>query len=115
MDSGGAAAALCDLSPDANNANQVQTNIVQRTLPPPQQESLKQLYMSAIELCRHFWFCFPANSTFLQEKVGDRCLHEVAVDTFTGTDLTHDMFRLYECAKALKRFIKLASELFRKN
>ncbi|CAK8676549.1 general transcription factor IIH subunit 1-like [Clavelina lepadiformis] len=71
LSSDDAAAALTELSPDGavGNSEQASTNIVQRLLSPEQQSELKTLYLSASELLRHFWLCFPANTPLLQEKV----------------------------------------------
>lgn len=38
-------------------------------VPTEIQGELKHLYFAAEELLRHFWSCFPVNTTFLEEKV----------------------------------------------
>nr|CAB3251307.1 general transcription factor IIH subunit 1-like [Phallusia mammillata] len=75
IDPSQASTALTDLSPDntRNHLGESQPNAIQHLLSPAQQEGLKQLYLSATELARHFWSCFPATTPFLQEKVTRMC------------------------------------------
>uniref|UniRef100_F6RMT1 BSD domain-containing protein n=1 Tax=Ciona intestinalis TaxID=7719 RepID=F6RMT1_CIOIN len=79
-----AANALKELSSGMSSSSQTSENAIQHILSQTQQDELKQLYASLSELLRHFWTCFPANTTFLQEKVNRMC-H--SIETFQQTRL----------------------------
>ena len=71
LNSSDAFSALMELSPDGGSrlSHQSVTSDVHHLLSQLQQDQLKQLYLSATELLRHFWSCFPSTTPFLQEKV----------------------------------------------
>lgn len=64
-----ASEALKDLSSDARGCIGVGNNFIDQILTENLKIELQHLYASASELLRHFWSCFPVNTSFLQEKV----------------------------------------------
>ncbi|XP_062318570.1 general transcription factor IIH subunit 1 [Osmerus eperlanus] len=64
-----ASSAISALSPGGILMQAGTQQAINQMVPSEVQGELKHLYTAAGELLRHFWSCFPVNTSFLEEKV----------------------------------------------
>ncbi|XP_076026975.1 general transcription factor IIH subunit 1 [Genypterus blacodes] len=64
-----ATSAVVALSPGGILMQAGAQQAINQMIPSDVQGELKHLYAAAGELLRHFWSCFPVNTSFLEEKV----------------------------------------------
>uniref|UniRef100_A0A3P9KJI9 General transcription factor IIH subunit 1 n=1 Tax=Oryzias latipes TaxID=8090 RepID=A0A3P9KJI9_ORYLA len=69
MSSTAASSAIAALSPGGVLMQGGAQQAINQMVPSDIQGELKHLYVAAGELLRHFWSCFPVNTSFLEDKL----------------------------------------------
>ncbi|XP_030056949.1 general transcription factor IIH subunit 1 isoform X2 [Microcaecilia unicolor] len=69
LSSGAASCTISALSPGGVLMQGTTQQAINQMVPSDIQSEMKHLYVAVGELLRHFWSCFPVNTSFLEEKV----------------------------------------------
>ncbi|XP_030056952.1 general transcription factor IIH subunit 1 isoform X4 [Microcaecilia unicolor] len=69
LSSGAASCTISALSPGGVLMQGTTQQAINQMVPSDIQSEMKHLYVAVGELLRHFWSCFPVNTSFLEEKL----------------------------------------------